>query len=690
MNKQRRWFNRFFSQTPMSASRTAFRLGVTLVLVVLIVSVVNFVRSIERIQANILYDANGGKSEFDQRIATDLEFLALLDNDFTKAADGDTFFQTRSTLFLKEHPELIGIFRTDANFRVEWIAPNADSESFSGYTISLSAPLAAARSARDTGKTTFSDPYVSLNGKHVIAVFLPLFIEGRFSGVIEGMFSLQGLLDNAIPEWVNERYELHLLDAQGEILAHETSMRNTDLSLSATTKLDSFSGHMLLRIDAYEDKQAAAMRQTVALTLVAIVGIFIALIILRLSLVRLSSLHDDLAVAKETADKANSAKSLFVSGLSHEIRTPLGAMIGYADLMGNSTPSDMKNFALSIKRNGEMLIRLVNEILDLSKIEAGLLDVDIHTFALDQLLHDIVDTLRPQAQQKSLAITVNFASAVPQKIESDPVRLRQILLNLMHNAIKFSEKGEIKLNVSQAPGNQDQILFDVSDSGIGISQAAQATLFQPFVQADSSITRRYGGTGLGLALSRRMAYLLDGELILAQSEVGKGSSFRLTIATGRVDQSVTIEVGLLKMWQPDEIVPKPRLQRLRKMSILLVDDSPDNQIIMKRYLELEGAATRSALSGEEALNTAIATDIDIILMDIEMPGISGYETTARLRQMNYKKPIIALTAHAMKGEKDRCLLAGCNDYLTKPVSRDQLVATISQFFPQDESCLEGT
>lgn len=376
----------------------------------------------------------------------------------------------------------------------------------------------------------------------------------------------------------------------------------------------------------------------------------------------------DLKEARAAADAANRSKTDFLANMSHEIRTPLAGILGYVEMLANycKTDEERHDYAAKIKRNADNLTDLINDILDLSKVEAGAMKVEHITVFPLQEMEGVVSLLESQARQKGLQLETKVERPVPFQIVSDPKRLRQVLTNLLSNAIKFTDKGSVSITVKcPAPG---QLAFEFSDTGCGIPREAQAGLFKPFVQADSSTTRKYGGTGLGLALSRRLANALGGDLQLTHSEIGKGSRFTFTLRAEEAKGPVL---------PPPTPVATPGTDKvLRGTSILVCEDSADNGEFLVRILSERGAQVELARNGAEGVALAHSEAFDVVLMDIQMPIMDGYAATAQLRKEGKKLPIIALTAHAMNEEKERCLAGGFSDFLIKPVDTEVLVKTI--------------
>ena len=405
--------------------------------------------------------------------------------------------------------------------------------------------------------------------------------------------------------------------------------------------------------------------------------------------------EEQLRAAKEAAEllanraeAASQAKSLFLTNISHEIRTPLTAIFGYADmlLVPDQLPANRLECVQTIRRNGEHLLSVINDVLDLSKIEAGQMTVERTTTDLPQVVSDVVSLMKQRAESKSVSMKVVLDSPLPVQIATDPTRLRQILLNLVGNALKFTEQGwvEVRLAVDESELSPPVLRVAITDTGIGMSEEQQSLLFTPFSQVDPSHTRRFGGSGMGLSISRRLARLLGGD-IAASSTFGVGSTFTVEIPTGslagiqRVETLTTQTVPPLKLEGANTSSPLGR--------ILLAEDSADNQRFLKSCLTSAGATVDVADNGKVALSLGlnalcVGEPYDVILMDIQMPELDGYGAVAALRAAGYTRPIIALTANALDHERDRCLACGCDHFITKPIKTAEFLAVVRRFTMQ--------
>jgi PAS domain S-box-containing protein len=408
----------------------------------------------------------------------------------------------------------------------------------------------------------------------------------------------------------------------------------------------------------------------------------------------------ELASAKTAAEVANLAKSEFLANMSHEIRTPMTAISGFTDLLqeqmeGGQDCAGSKQCALrrqsleyieTIRRNSRFLLEIINDILDLSKIEAGRLEIEHIDCAPMQILHEVVSLMQARVRGKSIRLSAEFPGEIPAQVATDPTRMRQVLINLVGNAIKFTEHGGVRIATAldRSDPSAPRLIFDIIDTGIGLNPDQAAKLFKAFSQADSSTTRKFGGTGLGLALCKRLAEALGGDVHLLHSAPGAGSTFRFSVATGPLDGVPMLERPTLAPISESPAVAKAREPEISLQGrILLAEDGPDNQRLISFVLRKAGADVTVVEDGVAALDMALAADstgnpFHAILMDMQMPRMDGYCATEALRKRGYSRPIIALTAHAMTSDRAKCLAAGCDDYASKPINRSVLLATLQR------------
>lgn len=385
------------------------------------------------------------------------------------------------------------------------------------------------------------------------------------------------------------------------------------------------------------------------------------------------------------SEEASRAKTEFLSNVSHELRTPLTAILGYAELLLGTPVDSVENrrHLETIRRNGEHLLRLIEDILSLSMLEAGRMELQTTSVAPWSVINDVAEMMRPRAEERGLDFHVEYLSPLPAVIQTDPVRLRQVLVHLAGNAVKFTEQGSVHIRARcvRRAGGSAQLQIEVADTGIGIDPTLLQELFTPFTQGDSSAVRSFQGVGLGLTIAQRLTRLLGGNLEVC-SRAGRGSVFTVSIDCGALSGVSMVSVPPEEQTAPTDSLPpeEPPQQTAR---ILLAEDGADNRRLIRHLLQKAGYEVTIAENGREAWLNAIDSaaqgkPFDLILMDMQMPEMDGYEATRRLRQAGWVRPIVALTAHAAPEDRRRCLAEGCDGYLAKPIQRARLLDAVSE------------
>lgn len=476
----------------------------------------------------------------------------------------------------------------------------------------------------------------------------------------------------------NSHLAIRIYDGVGvnpeRVMFSEGDFENVDKNLTRIIEFRAANHSWTLEIVAPSNFGLAYLRW--APYFVLTLGTMLSLAVL-LSILKSERLAAYLKQAREEAEKANEAKSMFLANISHEIRTPLGIIIGFAEsALAENKKEQRDTYLNTILRSGKELARIIGDVLDLSKIEAKALLIDHGAFSLKRFNENINEIWKPQAESKGLRFYFEQQSQLPEYIESDEIRVKQILVNLLSNALKFTSEGSIRVAItkesSTSVGQSDFLVYTIDDTGIGIRDESRKKLFKAFSQEDSSITRKFGGSGLGLAISKELAQALGGDIEIQKNPQGKGSRF--IFRTPLVPAKNYVHHDM----------PANNYEKILKgKRILLVEDSVDNQMLINVILKKFDVNLSIANNGREGVTKALEQAYDLILMDIQMPILDGYAAFTELKKNDVTVPVIALTAHALKEEREKALKMGFSAYLTKPIDRSELIKTSAQLITKN-------
>ncbi len=622
--------------------------------------------------------------------------------------DGFTTFNIKER---NEYAKLIPVSKRDVYYPVYYVEPYAGNEGSFGFDLASELNRKnALETAEKSGKMVLS-ARIKLQQRDTdgILAFYPVYdSDNNLNGFALGVFVLSDLISIGMDQLSSAGIIFQISDtteaeAYSNIYFHGSTTPNGETSFLGFLKdyygIYQWQSSVKLgnRIWKFEFKTTSKFLEDISFPASIIIFLFGCILSVLFSIFvgiifgnkeysayLVAKRTDELLQATKLAENASKTKSEFLANMSHELRTPLTAIIGYSELLkGKTVSEEEKNeYANIVRENGNHLLTIINDILDLSKLEAGKLEIEMIESSLRDIADDVISLMQIKANEKNIDLKLELGESVPYTIETDPVRLRQILMNLISNALKFTETGSVTMKILyDKTFNPSPLVFEIIDTGIGMTDKQIMKLFQPFTQADASTTRQFGGTGLGLVISNRLAKKLGGRLNV-KSIIYEGSTFTLYIKPGNPNFKAPKE-DIKELSLNSKHETKHDLKSIKNTKILLVEDTEINRRLIHKILTNSGCTVDEAIDGLIALEkikkaTKDNSPYKIIFMDMQMPVMDGYIATKKLRERNYKGTIIALTANAMKSDREKCIDVGCDDYLTKPINRKVLIKTIQK------------
>ncbi len=666
-------------------------LGV-LVLIALITSqIFSFSHTHESKVRSLNEDLSMSLVDIETRYNNSVEFLKQLTDDRNKSVLSEDEFRELTMQRFVEYPETVDIFYVNGNGDLTWSASGTRTTDLNASRIEALTALSKlnAESFTNYPENIFVNDEPTLAERHhdpFLSIVQPVQRGDRYLGMFVLLVNFTDLSAESLKDELRSQYAFSLLpdpdifdphNSQNPQLVGTLSKDEIDLNYEARSRLLLGSIPFILKFSRLRENWWITSSVLYGVTLLLALALVWSVGAIVRDIRRSKLLNQQINTAREAAESASLAKSRLIGNVSHELRTPVGAIQGYADLIATELPSESSALqsVASIKRNCGNLLELIDDLLDLSKVEAGVLKTNFRSLELKGFLDDIYSVLMPVAADKNLPLQFEAITPLPKTINSDPKRLRQVLINLLSNAIKFTAGGHVSLQVKYDQQNE-KLSFLVSDTGLGIAPEMRDLIFDPFFQGDNSGTRRFGGTGLGLAVSRKIATNLKASLELESSEPGQGSTFNLTLSgvKGQDPLSTPVFSAVVTPTWEERNLSSVKPQTLSKINVLLVDDCEDNQVIYARYLQLFGCNVFLASSGREALEIAESRrSVDLVIMDIQMPLEDGVSSACRLRDTGFSGPILALSASTSEVARNHPVFA---EYLLKPADPERLVKTI--------------
>lgn len=626
-----------------------------------------------------------------------LDYIQLLTKERTTGLLTPASFNSRIDDYLEVHPEFINITWIDSAFVIKGVAPLEGNSMIIGLPIELPEPKKASRQAKKTRQPVYTNPFEAIQSNSSFEIWVPVYHEDTFMGLFAGVYSCDQLLTSVLEAKDQNTSRISLLNEQSNAIALYPKIYNKTSSVSYVEDLRLLNLDLKIKLEAINEPPFSWLSIILlSTTLIFVLGFSFSLHKVNVenslrkqiqaklekneaflikqnqeySLLNEQYISQNISLkkAKEKAEESDQLKSSFLANMSHEIRTPMNGIIGFADLLKEPGLSGEKQqtYLKVIETGGKRLLNIISEIIDISKIESGQMEVHIKPTCITELFEETFLLFKKEAENKNLHLSfINNAPESGERIDTDKEKLYSILTNLLKNAIKYTDQGSIEYGYNR----KDNFLeFYVKDTGIGIQADRQTAIFERFIQADIADIQARQGAGLGLSITKAFVEMLGGE-IWVESSPDKGSTFYFKLPCQIDEQAITAP--------ETNSLPIPAQIPTNKLKILIAEDDEASEILIEITVQDIGKEILKARTGKEAIKICRShPDIDLILMDIQMPDLNGYEASKQIRQFNQKVTIIAQTAFGLAGDREKSIAAGCNDYISKPLNKSELLALI--------------
>lgn len=630
-------------------------------------------------QANdLLADRYSRKIEW--KLKVNNEFLKLLKVELREGNLIESTFQDIVNNYLMDHPELINITWVDSNFTIKSVSPLKGNSHIIGLNIELPIPKIASRLAKEQKQTIYTEPFEAIQGESSFEAWNPIFHENKFMGFFTLVYSSNEVINTWIGVGKYSNSYFSLLNGDDMSITDLPKISFGTNVISTQKSLVSLKNGLKLQVKSKISSPFTPLVIVIILLLsVLIVGITYSLwklkntqILLQKKELLLINQNKDLKIAKERAEESDRLKLAFLANMSHEIRTPMNGILGFSSLLKEPNLTDKKKdeYLYIIERSGERLLDIIDDIISISKIESGQMELNMNELNINEQIEYIYNFFLPETKKKEMHLSFrNSLTSSESTIITDRVKIDAVLTNLVKNAVKYSDNGSIELGYIK---KGDYLEFYVKDTGIGIQKEEQELIFDRFIQSDAAVSRVIEGNGLGLSISEAYVKMLGGE-IWVESEIDKGSTFYFTVPyqTPMITENIT---------EKNELNGVEVSQR-NKLKILIVEDDETSEKFISLIVKDISSQIINARTGKEAVQAFNENpDIDLVLMDIQLPELNGYEATRQIREINKDAIIIAQTAFGLYGDEEKAINAGCNDYISKPINEKELNKMIFKYF----------